>query len=69
MLDMRRFVCYVFLGTMVLLLVPTFSQQQPAPGFSNLKDGDVLNNKQENALPDISGSHKTTCFVVTPGMD
>ncbi len=28
---------------------------QSAPGFSNLKEGATLNERQENALPDISG--------------
>ena len=29
---------------------------QPAPGFENLKEGAALNEKQENAMPDISGN-------------
>jgi hypothetical protein len=31
------------------------SLAQNAPGFNNLKEGAALNERQENALPDISG--------------
>ncbi len=38
---------------------------QNAPGFSNLKEGAALNEKQENSLPDISGRIGTEEFSLT----
>ena len=47
--------------SLVLIFIASFlvcalSQSIPAPGFANLKEGAALNDKQENALPDVSGT-------------